>query len=49
MVSCIFLSPLQEDVGPISLSTDSLRQFSETFEYDFDAVVSAITSVGLPG
>lgn len=31
---------LQEDPGPIVLNTDSLRQFSDTLDYDFDAVVS---------
>lgn len=35
------LSPsLQDDPGPILLNTDSLRQFSDTLDYDLDVVVS---------
>lgn len=35
---------LQDDPGPIVLNTDSLRQFSGTLDYDFDVVVSAVTT-----
>lgn len=38
MKYCFLL--LQEDIPPIVLNTDSLRQFSDTLDYDFDAVVS---------